>query len=454
MSSSSIRRGYRFALATMVFQKGEFLMRFDLLHPSDQLVMIMERIYGYGMTTTSGGNLSIRDGNGDVWITPAGVDKGSLTAKDMVRVSPDGTVTGNHRPSSELPFHQSIYAQRPDVRAVLHAHPPALVSYSIVRKIPDTRIIPNANLVCGEVGMAEYGLPGSEDLGRKIAGVLGRGINTVMLENHGVVVVGEDLFRAFMAFETLDFCARLEIEAGKIGWPRYLTPKYLEISKSKQHVEMEEYIPEVHGSEERAARKEMCELIHRAYDQRLFTSTQGTFSTRLSDGSFLITPYSKDRKYLDVEDIVRIEGDRKEAGKTPSRSVSLHREIYRRQSHVNSVLIAHPPAIMAFAVTDTKFDSRTIPESYILLRHIEKLPFGSSFMQPGMVADLFTERNPIVLIENDCIIVTGSSLLNAFDRLEVADFSARALIESKGLGPVVAINDRQIRDLETAFRLP
>lgn len=429
-------------------------MRFDLLHPSDQLVMIMERIYGYGMTTTSGGNLSIRDDNGDVWITPAGVDKGTLTAKDIMQIKPDGRVIGIHRPSSELPFHQSIYAQRPDVKAIVHAHPPALVSFSIVRKIPDTRIIHNANIICGEVGIAEYGLPGSEDLGAKIAAVLKRGVNTVLLENHGTVVVGEDLFKAFRAFETLDFCARLEIDANRIGNIKSLTPKHIEISKNKQHVEMEEFQPKSFSSEERAARKEMCKLIHRAYDQQLFTSTQGTFSMRLSDGSFIITPYAEDRKYLDISDIVRIEGNKKEAGKMPSRSVLLHKNIYEKHSHINSVLIAHPPAIMAFAVTDESFDSRTIPESYIMLRSIQKLPFGSSFMQQGMVADLLVESNPIVLVENDCIIVTGNSLLNAFDRLEVVEYSAKALIASKSLGPVVVIDESQIRDIEKAFKLP
>jgi len=428
-------------------------MRFDLLHPADQLVMIMERIYGYGMTTTSGGNLSIKDENGDVWITPAGIDKGSLTSRDIVQVKPDGTVIGKHKPSSELPFHLSTYKQRPDVRAVLHAHSPVLVSFSIVRKKPDTRLIPDVNLVCGEVGIAEYGLPGSDDLGEKIAKVLRQGINTVLLENHGVVVVGKDLFQAFMAFETLDFSARLEINARRIGNPMSLTSKYVEISKQKRHVDMEEFVPSGYSSCERLARKEMCELIHRAYNQRLFTSTQGTFSTRLDDNSFIITPYGVDRKYIDVDQIVRIENGRREAGKIPSRSVLLHKCIYEKYPHVNSIIIAHPFNIMTFAVTDVPFDSRTIPESYILLRDIPKIPFGSSFMQPAMVADLFKPQTPIVLVENDCVIVTGSSLLNAYDRLEVAEFSARALIDAKSLGDVIEINDEQINDLKKAFRL-
>ena len=135
-------------------------MKFNLLHPADQLVMIMERIYGYGMTTTSGGNLSILDENGDIWITPGGIDKGSLTRKDIMRVRPDGTVIGPHKLSVELPFHQSVYASRPDVKAVLHAHPPALVSFSIARAIPDTSIIPNAHLICWRRGDGEIRDPG------------------------------------------------------------------------------------------------------------------------------------------------------------------------------------------------------------------------------------------------------------------------------------------------------
>lgn len=437
----------------LIYRTDVIILKFELLHPADQLVMIMERIYRYGMTTTSGGNLSIRDTNGDIWITPAGVDKGTLTSKDIICIKPDGSILGKHKPSSEYPFHLSTYKKRPDVGAVLHAHPPALVSFSIVRKIPDIRLIPNVNLVCGEVGMAEYGLPGSEDLGEKIAAVFQRGINTVLLENHGVVVVGEDLFKAFMAFETLEYCARLEINARRLGKPVTLTQKHVEISKNKNHAEMEEFVPENFSSAEREARREMCELIHRSYDQQLFTSTQGTFSTRLDDQSFIITPYMVDRRYIDVEDIVHIENGKKEAGKVPSRSVLLHQYIYEKHPHIHSVIIAHPPNIMAFAVTNEPFDSRTIPESYILLRNIPKLPFGSTFMQPAMTADLFTKQCPIVLAENDCVIVTGSSILNAFDRLEVAEYSAKALISSKILGEVVVINDEQVSELIKAFRL-
>lgn len=428
-------------------------MNIEMLHPADQIVMIMERIYKYGLTTTSGGNLSIMDDNKDMWISPAGIDKGTLTRKDIICVKADGTIEGIHRPSSEFPFHKHLYEVRPDIKAVLHAHSPALVAFSIVRKIPDTHLIPNVNQVCGEVGMAEYGLPGSDELGDKIAKVFAKGFNTVILENHGVVVGGQSLFKAFMAFETLDFCARLEIYAHRIGIPKGLNQEKIDLSSQKQHVQMDEFIPESFSSMERAARREMCELIHRAYDQQLFTSTQGTFSQRLDDNSFIITPYSADRKYMEAEDLVRIEGNCREAGKTPSRSALLHKYIYETHPYINSIIIAHPPHVMAFAVTAEKLDSKTIPESYILMRNIPKIPFGASFMQPKMTADVFSKTTPIIMLSNDCLIVTGNSLLNAFDRLEVAEYSAKAIIASKNIGEIVAIDDAQIEDLEIAFKL-
>ena len=71
-------------------------MNFDMLHPADQIVMIMNRIYYYGMTTTTGGNLSIRDSEGTVWISPSGVDKGSLRREDIMQIKPDGTIVGLH----------------------------------------------------------------------------------------------------------------------------------------------------------------------------------------------------------------------------------------------------------------------------------------------------------------------------------------------------------------------
>ena len=143
----------------------------NYVHPKEELLQAIHRIYRYRMTTTSGGNLSIRDDNGDIWITPAGIDKGTLQREDMVCVRFDGSTQGRHRPSSELPFHQEIYRTRPDIRGIVHAHPVALVAFSLVHQTPNTRLFPQSRHVCGEAGFAPYELPGSEALGRNVAGI-------------------------------------------------------------------------------------------------------------------------------------------------------------------------------------------------------------------------------------------------------------------------------------------
>jgi L-fuculose-phosphate aldolase len=428
-------------------------MRFDLMHPADQLVMIMQRIYQYGLTTTSGGNLSIRDENGDVWITPGGIDKGNLTRSDMIQIMQDGSIIGIHRPSVELPLHLDIYRTRPDLSAILHAHPPTMIAFSLVRRVPDIRLVTDVLTICGDVGVAEYAIPGSDLLGQNIAKRFREGYNTVLMENHGCVIGAKDLFSAFMAFETLDFCGRLEIDALKLGRPRALTDAQLAAAAAPRSTAMAEFIPKTASSLERAARRDMCTFIHRSYEQRLVTSTQGTYSQRVNGDSFLITPYNKDRKYLQPEDLVLIKDGMCQAGKTPSRSVFLHKAIYDAHPDIGSVLIAHAPSIMAFAVTDTPFDSRLIPESYVSLRNVIKRPFLSATNDiPGTVA-VFSPKTPVIIVENECVVVTGKDLLHAFDRLEVLEFSARAVIAAREIGVPILIDDEQVKEINRTFSL-
>lgn len=427
--------------------------KFRYLHPRDQIVMIMERVYGYDMTTTSGGNISVKDDQGVIWITPGGIDKGNLTRDDIVWITPDGAIHGKHSPSSEFPFHRAIYKARPDVNAVLHAHPPALVAFSAAGRSPATDVLPNTQLICGDIDFVPYALPGSEDLGAKIADSFSNGHNIVILENHGTVTAAEDLFRAFMQFETLDFTARIQIKAKVLGDMHKLPDKYRELSKGRTH-ELAEFEPQVPGSQERELRREMCQLIHRSYDQNLFTSTEGTFAVRLDEDSFLITPYGYDRKYLQPEDIVLIHKGKREAGKLPSRSVLLHTEIFAQHPEMNAVLIAHPPNLMAFNITKTVLDTHVIPEAYVLLRDIATVDTETGFSNYSKLASVLSASCPLCMVDNNGIIVTGETLLKAFDRLEVAEFSAKAVLGSFQLGEVNAIGQKDIDELKVAFKLP
>lgn len=424
----------------------------ELIHPRDEIMQTMERIYRYRMTTTSGGNLSIRGESGEIWISPARVDKGNLTRSDIVSVQADGAVDGVHRPSSEFPFHKAIYESRPDLRAIVHAHPVALVAFSICGLTPDTRLFHQAHSVCGRTGFAPYALPGSERLGSNIAESFAAGCDSVILENHGVVVGGESLSHAFQRFEAFEFAAKTIIKGRQLGELRYLTDEELELAHHRS-VALESFVPSSATCEERELRRQLCAFIRRGCRQRLLISTEGSFSARLGPDSFLITPTQQDREMFGVEDLVLVDGGRREAGKKASRAVFAHQSIYQRHAHVQAIAFAHPVNATAFSVTDSVFDARTIPESYVFLRDVERVPYGVQYRSDGRIADYVSAASPAAILANDGVLVTGSSVLDAFDRLEVLESTAEAVINSRPIGSVSAMPEPVIEELRDAFGL-
>jgi len=424
----------------------------DLTHPADRLVEAMARIYHYRMTTTSGGNLSIRDADGSIWITPARVDKGALRREDIVRVLPDQTTEGRHRPSSEFPFHKKIYELRPDLGAIIHAHPVTLVAFSICGQKPDTRLFTKAHELCGEVGFAPYALPGSEKLGEQIAAVFAGGHDCVLLENHGVVVGGRDFDEAFRRFELLEFVAKIIVKARHLGPVRYLTAGQLAIGK-KPPAPLEEFAAGPRSSAELALRSALCEFIRRGYQQRLLTSVAGSFSARVDQNSFLISSELVDRATITPGQLVLVRDGRREAGTRPSRACRLHRAIYARHPGIHAIVNATPVNATAFSVSDTKLDTRTIPESYVFLRDVAVLPFSWVYDAPERIAETLTPKFPIALVGNDCALVMGKSILDAFDRLEVLESTAEAVILSRSIGEVQPMGDAVIKELDEAFAL-
>ena len=412
----------------------------------------MDRIYRYGMTTTSGGNLSIRDEVGDIWISPARVDKGSLSRNDIVCVKPDGSVGGPDPPSSEFPFHKAIYEARPDLRAIVHAHPAALVAFSICGEIPDTRLFHQAHTVCGKTGFAPYALPGSEQLGSRIAESFADACDSVILENHGVVVGGESLSQAFQRFEAFEFAAKTIIKGRQLGEIQYLTESQLEQAHNRS-VALNSLEPDAASVDEMELRRQLCQFTRRGCRQRLLISTEGSFSARLSDDSFVITPTQQDRESLDVSDLVLIRGERREAGKKASRAVFAHQAIYRKRPRVQAVAFAHPVNATAFSVTNTAFDARTIPESYVFLRDVHRVPYGVQYQNDGGIAEYLSASSPAAILENDGVLVVGSSILDTFDRLEVLESTAEAVINARAIGDVSVMPDTVINELRDAFNL-
>lgn len=422
------------------------------LHPRDELVATMQRIYRYRMTTTSGGNLSIRDTDGSIWITPARVDKGALTPADIVRVLPDERKEGVHPPSSEYPFHREIYRRRPDLRAIVHAHPGALVAFSICRQLPETRMQSHVHAVCGRVALAPYACPGTQALGDSIAATFASGADCVLLENHGVVIGGRDLREAFQRFETLEFAAQTLIRAATLGPVQVLSPEALAVDTMPGFAPFDD---QPASSTEKDLRSQICRFLHRAYQQRLLISTAGAFSTRLAGEEFLITPRRRDRLEMQPPGIVRVRQGLCSRGQQPSRAALLHAEIYARHPAVGAVINAQPAHASAFCVTAEPLSTHTIPESYVVLNNVPKLPFKRIVEDADEIAATISPtKTPVVLIANEGAVVVGRTLLEAFDRLEVLEATAEALLLARPLGPLVQMPPSAIDELRHAFKLP
>lgn len=422
-----------------------------LVHPRDQITEVIERIYKRGMTTTSGGNISIIDEQGDIWVTPSAIDKGSLRASDIICVKKDGTIIGKHKPSSEFPFHKAIYESRPDIKSVIHAHPPALVSFSIVRQIPNTNIISQAKHICGPIGYADYKLPGSEDLGKVIGDEFAKGFKAIIMENHGTVLGGSDLTDAYERFEALEFCASTILYGSQIGTPKYLTDEQIDAFEAQAKGVLPEQAATEYSSDEVEKRLEICNIVKRSCEQGLMISSYGTVSMRWKDDDFLITPTDINRWDMDIDDIVQIKGGEREAGKTPSRATWVHQEIYKNNPDVNSIIMTQSPYLMAFGVTGSYLNVRTIPESWIFLQDIENVEYGSHFKQNNNYAKIVENCSTALIIENDSVIITGDKLLQTFDYLEVAEFSAKSIVLGHSLGEMVPINDEQVEELREKF---
>ena len=420
-------------------------------HPRRQITEIIGRVYRSGLTTTTGGNISVREENGDIWMTPAGIDKGSLAEQDIVCVKKDGKVEGRHKPSSEFAFHKAIYDARPDIRSVVHAHPSALVSFSIVRKIPDTGIISQARQICGPIGYAKYAISGGEKLGRIIAAEYSKGFNALIMENHGVVVGGPDIREAYVRFETLEFAARTIINARTIGEPVFLTDEDIRGLESQYPGDLPEMDRVDHPSEELSIREGISQLVRRACDQGLMIGSYGTVSVRWQGDDFLITPRNVPRWEMSPEDIIQIREGKREPGKLPSRALKLHEQIYRDNPDIHSIILSQPPNVMAFGASSAELDVRTMAEAWYFLRDIPKVHFGHQFDRAGEIAGLFSKGTPAVLIRNDSIIVTGGPILQTFDRLEVAEFTARAIIMGHPLGELKPMDQDQIDEMIKKF---
>lgn len=195
-----------------------------------EIVSIAAKMYARGYIAGLAGNLSARLPDGGVLVTPAGAHKADLTPEQLLVVGEDGRVTRGAeelQPTSELPMHLEAYRRRPDVGAVIHAHPVACVALSLVGLGLDQPLIPESIVLLGEVPTTPYATPSSEENRQVIAGLIERH-DALILARHGALTVGRDLAEAYHRLETLEHTAQIVALAHQLGEPRPLSPEALE----------------------------------------------------------------------------------------------------------------------------------------------------------------------------------------------------------------------------------
>jgi L-fuculose-phosphate aldolase len=180
------------------------------------IAYFMRRLYEQKLTTTSGGNISRRIDD-IVLITASQTDKARMSARQVGTITMDGkNLSDNLKISIESKMHLTIYSKRPDVKAIVHAHPVFATSFGIAGKEIKTNLSGETRAVLGTPAIATYALMGTQDLADRVANACLNG-NVILMENHGVLTVGENLLQAYDRMEVLENCAKMTLITELLG---------------------------------------------------------------------------------------------------------------------------------------------------------------------------------------------------------------------------------------------
>jgi len=188
-----------------------------------EVACFMRRLYNHGLTTTSGGNISMRISDDVVLITPSATDKGTMKWKDVGVLSILGeNLTPELKPSIEFALHLNIYKKLKEVNAIVHAHPVFASSFTAMKGTINTNLTAEARAICGEPRLVPYALMGTEEL----ANVVARNVeeaDILLLENHGILTTGTTLLQAFDKLEVLENAAKMTLITELSGKKRMLS---------------------------------------------------------------------------------------------------------------------------------------------------------------------------------------------------------------------------------------
>ena len=184
--------------------------------------------YGKSYIVGADGNISARMSDGNILITPAGAMKGFLEPQHMAKVDMQGRVVDDGpRASTEVGIHLVVYQERPEMRAVVHAHPPHAVAMTIAGIDMQAPFIPEIVVTIGGVPTADFGTPGTPELAESIRGIV-RCSDTVVMTNHGSVTMGTNLMDAFKKLDMIEHSARIVWLAHAVGHARPLAKDYVD----------------------------------------------------------------------------------------------------------------------------------------------------------------------------------------------------------------------------------
>lgn len=204
-------------------EKNEFELR-------QEIVEVARILAESGLISSSDGNISAKLGKGRFLATPSGLYKRTMTTDEIIVVDAEGEMLDGRpglRPTSEIKMHIEVYRQRPDVEAVLHAHPPYAVALTVAGIPFPVDLIPEVLLALGDVPTAEYATPGTRDLALSIRALV-QDHDALLLSHHGSLTVGTMLTETLIALERLEAAARAYYLANALGTPEPLPDAELE----------------------------------------------------------------------------------------------------------------------------------------------------------------------------------------------------------------------------------
>lgn len=198
---------------------------FNIFQAKQEIIEIGRRVWQKEWVAANDGNISCRISDDEVLCTPTGVSKGFLSIEDLIVVDLQGRKKygGVLNPSSEIKMHLYVYRERPDVRAVCHAHPPTSTGFAVAGISLDQCVLPEVVALMGQIPCAVYGLPSTEEIPQAIAPYV-KNNNAVLLANHGALSWGENLMQAYYRMETMEHFAKILLVAIQLGRVNTFTP--------------------------------------------------------------------------------------------------------------------------------------------------------------------------------------------------------------------------------------